>query len=370
MSDTPMEQERRQYLPQYAEQMQDEISLIDLYRMLVDGKKILFATLAIVVALSVVYLLLASKVYQVTAMLLEPSADQLVLTNRTVVNPNLDGSNSKALFLPKKIFEEYKVAVKGSKTWNLFIEAYPKYFIENAAIDSNEATDSFVESIHNPLVISEDKEYPGPHILLEYDTSNREQSDEVLTQYLAFTKEQLVQAQIKLHKQQVEQKIAALQFKIKTSRTQEKVKRQDSIVRLESDLAIAKKLGIKDNRMMALQNTTSLTVVASNMDIPRYMRGTKVLAAELDALKNRSSDDAFIKGLREWQQEVDRLRLIKYLPEQFQPFILDGAINKPKSPIKPKKRLVLALAIVLGLFVGVFAVFFFEFTKKAAQSKP
>ena len=362
MPDTQAGKERRHYLRRNADTMQDEISLVDLYQVLVKGKKILMTTVAIVVALGVLYLILAAKVYQVTAMLLEPSADQLVLTNRTVVNPHLDAGDSKALFVAKEIFDEYKFKLKRNKSWNLFIAAYPEYFA------GNKAPDPAGESIHNPLVITEDKEYPGPHILVEYDSGNKDKSNEVLTQYLAFAGNGFVQDLIKLHKQKVEQKIDLLEFKIKASRAQEKIRREDNIVRLENDLDIATKLDIKENRMMTLHDKSSLTVVASNINIPRYMHGTKVLLAELDVLKNRGSDDAFIKGLRDWQQEADRLKLIKYLPEQFQPFILDGAINEPKSPIKPKKRLILALSVVLGLFLGIFAVFFFEFIKKAGQS--
>jgi len=362
MPDTQTGQERRHYLRRDADSMQDEISLIDLYRVLAKGKKILLATMVGVVALSVVYLLLASKVYQVSAMVLEPSVDQLVLTNRTVVNPNIDATNSKALFETKDIFEKYKIAVKSSETWTLFVESHPDL------ITQKKATESGHESIRNPLSLAEDKEYPGPHILVEYESNDKEKSDEVLTQYLTFARGLLVKGLIKNHRQKIEQKIAALEFKIKASRTHEKFKREDEITRLESDLAIAKKLGIKENRMMTLQDKSSLTVVASNMDIPRYLRGARVLTAELDVLKSRVSDDAFIKDLRIWQQEVSRLKLIKYLPEQFQPFILDGAINEPKSPIKPKRSLMLALSVVLGLFLGIFAVFFFEFTKKAGQS--
>ena len=117
-----------------------------------------------------------------------------------------------------------------------------------------------------------------------------------------------------------------------------------------------------------MQDKSSLTVVASNLEIPRYMRGTKVLTAELEALKSRTSDDAFIKGLREWQQEVARLKQIEYQPERFEPYILDGAINKPVAPIKPQRSLILALSVVLGLFLGIFAAFFSEFIKKAAQT--
>ena len=363
MSDNQVAQDRRQYRSAYPEQDQDEISLIDLYLVLVNGKKILFATMIIVVLAAVVYLLLATKVYQVTAMLLEPTADQLVLTNTNVINPNIDEKQSKSLFVPKEIFEQYKVELKSNETWNLFVEAHPTFFGK-----SKKTPDLEIVSEHNPLIIAEDKEYPGPHILVEYDSNDKDQASDVITQYLAFARLQFIESLINQHKQKIEEKIAVLEFKIKSSRAQAKIKREDEIARLENDYAIAKKLNIKENRMLAVQDKSSLTVVASNMDIPRYMRGTRVLAAELEALINRASDDAFIEGLRDWQQEVSRLKQIKFTPEQFRPFTLDGAVNKPNSPDKPKKTLVLALSIVLGLFLGVFAVFFFEFAKKARSA--
>lgn len=353
MSDTQAGKERRHYLRRNADTMQDEISLIDLYRVLVNGKKILLATMATIIVLAVVYLILTPKVYQVTARLLEPTADKLVLTINAVSDP--------ARYVPKDIFEKYMIELKKNETWNLFINANSDFSPDG----SNEGVSN--PSVDNPLVITKDKAYPGPHILLKYDTNDKEKSDQVISQYLGFARNLLIQQLIILHKQEVEQKVAELKSKIKTSRVQEKIKREDNIVRLKNDLDIANKLNIKENRMMTLQSKTSLTVVASNMNIPRYMRGTRVLEAELEALQNRSTDDAFIKGLRDWQQEVNRLKLIKYTPEQFQPFILDGAINEPKSPIKPKKKLVLVLSAILGLFLGIFAVFFFEFTKKATQ---
>ena len=362
MSEDQVAQDRRQYRPAYSEQEQDEISLIDLYLVLVKGKKILFATMIFVVLAAVAYLLLVTKVYQVTAMLLEPTADQLVLTNTNVVNPNIDVKQTKFLFEPKDIFEQYKVELKSNETWNLFVEAHPDSF------GKNKTPDSEIVSEHNPLVIATDKEYPGPHMLIEYDSDDKDQASDILTQYLGFARLQFVESLINQHKQKIEQKIANLEFNIKSSRAQAKIKREDEIARLENDYAIAKKLNIQENRMLAVQDKSSLTVVTSNMDIPRYMRGTRVLAAELDALKNRPSDDAFIEGLRDWQQEVSRLKQIQFAPKQFQPFTLDGAVNKPDSPIKPKKTLVLALSIVLGLFLGVFAVFFFEFAKKARSA--
>jgi len=109
--------------------------------------------------------------------------------------------------------------------------------------------------------------------------------------------------------------------------------------------------------------------VASNMNVPRYMRGTKVLAAELESLRNRASGDPFIKGLREKQQKLENLQMIKFEAAQFSPFILDGTIHAAKK-IKPKSSLILALGFVLGIFLGLFMAFIVEFIQKTHNSQP
>jgi chain length determinant protein (polysaccharide antigen chain regulator) len=362
MTENQGQQERRNFLRRRSDQFQDEISLVDLYLVLVRRKKEVIVTLVVVILLAIIYLLLATKLYQARAMLLEPRADQLTLTNSTVVNPNLNPDDLNPLYKPKEIFEAFKVEVKQRETWNKFIKANSELFTDGKKAIAG-------RSDNNPFLIDQDKDYPGPHIVLKFNTQEKDQAAQVLGEYLKFSKTLFTSHLIKQHKQDVQRKIASLESRIKASRVAEKQKREDEITRLENDLIIARKLNIKDNKMLALQDKSTLTVVASNLDIPRYMRGTRVLTAELEALKNRSSDDAFIKGLRDWQREVARLKQIAYLPENFEPYILDGQIKPPGfMPAQPKIRLVLVLSIVLGIFLGIFAAFFSEFIKKAAQT--
>jgi chain length determinant protein (polysaccharide antigen chain regulator) len=58
---------------------------------------------------------------------------------------------------------------------------------------------------------------------------------------------------------------------------------------------------------------------------------------------------------------------VQFTPALFHPYRLDGEITTPKSPLKPKKTLVLVLGVVLGLFLGIFAAFIAEFVSKARE---
>ena len=70
MSENHAQLERRQYLRRQSDQTQDEISLIDLYLVLVCRKKVILFAFTVIVALSIIYLMVAPKIYQVSAMLL------------------------------------------------------------------------------------------------------------------------------------------------------------------------------------------------------------------------------------------------------------------------------------------------------------
>jgi len=71
------------------------------------------------------------------------------------------------------------------------------------------------------------------------------------------------------------------------------------------------------------------------------------------------------------QHEAERLRLARLLtPPHVQATELLGGIGVPAAPVKPKKVLVLALAVVLGLMGGVMLAFLAELIAKAkAQSR-
>ncbi|RLQ21189.1 hypothetical protein DWB85_14000 [Seongchinamella sediminis] len=194
--------------------------------------------------------------------------------------------------------------------------------------------------------------------------------------------------QDRLRKLQLEDEIAAM----KAMAAKE---RQDQIIRLEEALAVARDLQITEPTTLAVMaqrragsgGSVAVTADLSQVSEPIYLKGTRVLSAELAALRARESDDQHIPELRQLEMELallDSNRKIEVLKarEDFAPFIdgawelreeiseLEGLLFQnfdglslmrvdqpavvPTSPIKPRKSLILSAALVAGGMLGVF----------------
>ena len=103
-----------------------------------------------------------------------------------------------------------------------------------------------------------------------------------------------------------------------------------------------------------------------NVDIatattPLYYLGYEALMTEITILKNRKSDDPFIAGLRDLQEELALLRTIEFDKEKLRAVNIDQAAYPPKSAIKPDRRFIVSLVTIAGLFSGIFLTLFIEF---------
>ncbi len=349
MYDTDSIEERRRILRRNSDQFQDEISLHDLYLVLVKRKMTIMITVAVCVIASLLYVLFATKIYQASARIIIPTVDDLVLSKQF-----------KEDLEPATIFTEFQTLLLKDGSWDDFAVGHEKLF--------KSRDDSDNEITKNPLKLGEDKTFVGEHVLVSYDSTDQVNITSILEKYLGFAKLRYIDNLISARKRRVTRDIELLELEIKQARKFETLKRQDQIAVLESNIAIAKKLNIVDNRQFTMQEKNKLTVVAGNMNVPPYMRGTKVLTAELESLQNRPSGDPYIPGLREKQQKLQKLQKIKFEAAQFSPFILDGTIHEAKK-IKPKSHLILALGFVLGIFLGLFMAFIVEFVQKTQNSQ-
>ena len=106
----------------------------------------------------------------------------------------------------------------------------------------------------------------------------------------------------------------------------------------------------------------------SKSSTPLYYRGYRALNAEINILKNRKSDDPFIIGLRDLQEKLALLRSIKIEEEGIHAVTVDQAAYPPKNRIKPNRRLIVSLGTVVGLFLGIFLVFFVSFVQKQKET--
>jgi len=328
----------------YTADRADEFSLLDIYFVLVKRKKIIIFTVIICVLLSLVYVSTATKKYQVSVRLLMPSPDDLILS-------------TKAKLSPEKVFKDFKISLLRDKLWNSFVS-------ENQDSFNDGKKDLTPGHIENPIELELDSKFVGEHFVARYKSTNAELSALILERYINFVEKDFVQNIVTVYRGQLSRDIAGIKANIRSARKYEKIKRADQMSKLDSELSIAKSLGIHNSREFVLKDESKLTVLTGNTTVPHYMRGTKILEAELASLNERKSDDPYIPGLRENQLKLDSLKSVVINADLIRPFIIDGKIQVPVK-ISPKGRMAFAVGILLGFILGAIIAFIAEFVQKA-----
>ena len=112
-----------------------------------------------------------------------------------------------------------------------------------------------------------------------------------------------------------------------------------------------------------IQNT-QMNVDIATATTPLYYLGLEALATEISILRNRQSDDPFIVGLRDLQEELALLKSIEFDKENMSAVHIDQAAYQSKHRFKPDRKLIVSLATIVGLFSGIFLAFFVEFVQK------
>jgi chain length determinant protein (polysaccharide antigen chain regulator) len=146
-----------------------------------------------------------------------------------------------------------------------------------------------------------------------------------------------------------------LEHEINNERETGEKARGDSITKLREALIVAQAAGLQRPAMM-LGNSPNGVVGSMEGDLV-FMRGVEALSAEIKNLENRSSDDAFINHLRDLQGKQNFYKQLAAMPLELKMYRYDGSVELPDYAIKPKKALVILLALVLGVMLGVLFAF-------------
>jgi chain length determinant protein (polysaccharide antigen chain regulator) len=154
---------------------------------------------------------------------------------------------------------------------------------------------------------------------------------------------------------EVEVRKKGVNDQIQTLRDVAAVARQGLITRVENALQIAEAIGLE----IPPPGSSVITVGSGTRTMDAdgalmYLRGAKALRSELEQLKQRTSDDAYIPELGDLLKKRTLLDNIDLNPERLTVAIIDRAAVAPEDPIKPRKRVIILLGLVLGALLGVF----------------
>ncbi|WP_445672747.1 LPS O-antigen chain length determinant protein WzzB [Pseudomonas inefficax] len=149
---------------------------------------------------------------------------------------------------------------------------------------------------------------------------------------------------------EAEVRAGALQLELDNLRENGQRQRDDKVTRLQEALRIATTIGLENPPLI---NGEVSKALPSKMDGElTYMRGSKALAAEIANLQQRKSEDPFISELRDIQTRQQFYQGLVSAKRDINVYKLDGTIEQPDVPVKPKRNLIIALGVIVGFGLG------------------
>jgi len=339
---------------------EDEINLLDLWRVLWQRKMIVLGTALAAAIMAVAYALLATSVYKAEAFLLPPSA-------QNVQGLNVQGLNVQG-YTPEQVYDLF---IRNLQSRALRRHYFDAHKLADALAPDREQDANinriFEEDFNKMLSVSRDKKNKA-RVDVSYQGSDAKLAAQWVNDMVAEANTATVRTLAGDVASKLENSKRELREKIAVSRQFAEQRRMDRIAELEEAIHMAADLGIKEDPLLS-QVTGKSTIAVNQMDSPLYMRGTRALQAEVTSMRTRKSDDPFIFNLRDLQEKLAKLDSIHIDPSKISAVQIDQAAEVPDRRIKPKRKLIVMLGLLGGLMLGIFAAFFAEFMDKARREQ-
>ncbi len=340
-----------QFYPQYLAQPEDEINLVDLWLVLVKRWRLIFSVIVVSVVIAVALALWLPRTYQAEIHLLPP------------LEKDVQGMQGMQGMKPEDVFIQVQGNLKSKAALKVFFEAEKLIDIlapeRNAKLNEQSVLNAFQESFH----FNADKK-DKRLFSVTLDWSDQEQVADLLNRYIEMIAAQTKKEILSKAKGDLLQNKITVEQAIASKRAMAAQRRSDEIARLSEALLIAQTLNITNSESSSLLKNVDFSQSQESNPIALFSQGSNALQAQISALKSRKTDDPYIKGIRELQEQLMMLNnKLLVFNDDFKVVRIDQQAFRPDSPIKPKKRLIVALGGVLGLMLGIFAAFFFNFVE-------
>lgn len=319
-----------------------EISLMELFHIFYQKKRVLVLTTLLGLVLGFAVVFFSKPVYEAAIKVTAASEGDIAAFN-------LGRSWNKSALKPMSAEDIYLIfnnELLSETAKNAFFNQFYLSSLSQQQKEKYSSAQIYASFIKNFAIIEHPKGVSEPFskFTVAIRGNNPQQVAMWLKQFLRVVQEQTLTKILNNIKQQNSVLVYNLQQQIDRARETAKVERYDRITQLKETMRVAQ---------LARQNEDDLFDSAPNS---KYPPNLALLRAEINNLSERKSDDAFIPKLRTLQAELGFYKSLAVKRNQVAVFHLDGTIETPNMPIAPKKRLIMMVALVLGLLAGVFAV--------------
>jgi chain length determinant protein (polysaccharide antigen chain regulator) len=348
----------------------DEIDLADLVRSLWDGKWVVINTTIATVIAALIYLIAVPKTYE-GALEISPLPSfqaQVYLTFNETELISIDSKQFETLFIEDILkYEALEFFLKE----NSYLKKLENESELEFSVRISDVAREFTVSKPNNKTDREQQ----PKWTIALETQQPELATKVVSDALSVVNDNVnrqVQSTmdrlLDAYSRGITRELKDIDTTISIAINNEKLKTQFRLAFLDEQASLARAIGIDKNTLTAQTFTTQSALVTSvNKEDPFYLRGYIAIEKEMEILSSRQSPQLFIpeiisNELRKQQLLKDvsittAKQLIALTPigtEAFEAVSYDLASIDFQS--KTKTSLILALSIVLGGMLGIFAL--------------
>ena len=347
----------------------DEISFVDLFRVIARRKRTILFSFLVAVSLALVYVLFAEPVYRAKAHLLPPHQEDIqgLLINYAA----LEGLGIER-YTPDLVYTIFLRNLNSRGLRREFFDArhLADHYVSRQEADADLDINKIFESRFNEnLQVRMDKQDPS-FVVASLADSDPELSAQWLNQFVELANERTTYQLSSDINVAIQGEIERVQYELDRKRKSAMQSKQDTIIMLKEELRIAKVLGIEGaGYFPGRSGNKRAEITVNTAKLPPYVRGSKALEAEISVLESRKSEEPFIKGLRDLQESLALLENISINPDTVSAATVDAPASTPYRAEKPRRALIMIVAIILGVMGGIFMVFIAEFLSKFRQEQ-
>lgn len=345
----------------YSPEKNDEIDLLELCATLWRRKWVIIATVVVIVIPTIIWLMLQPSVYK-----LEVSFDQTSAYDIQPLQPSSlphESPYTIEKLESEEFYQAFLTQINSLNTKRLFWKKLTQKPLSEEGVSEVTKNDMAFKKFFKSftLIPPNQKNVNTNFSQLTLETSEPEADAKLLTDYIAFANDRVIDKFVRQLNKSYAAKLNQLDFDYDTLNRREQQKLEDKLLQLNEWLGIARSLKIEETPYEQLTGV-ELTVV----DGREYLLGTQVLSEEIKALEARSTKplSAFVPELRqmEYSKEIltNDLKKIDKAKDDVQSFYLASAVESSVDPVKPKKILILLGAILVSGIIGIIIAFILE----------
>lgn len=323
----------------------DEIDLLELVQGVWRQKFWGGIVAAAVIGLAMIYVVLASPVYEAKLYIRPPAQNDVAQLNF--------GRGEGTGLQPLSAKDVYSVYLRALQS-----EAVREKFFRGAFLstlseeDRKGSRDALFAQFNSMLTVAQVARDMPDRFVITADVEDPQLAANWVSNYAEMAADRAKDELLSGTRSDISIMADNLEQQIRASRASAANQRADQIAKLNEALRVAKSIGLE--KPPIISNTLSSEVSAGMDGSLIYMRGSRALEAEIDNLESRTSDDPYIPGLREKQEKLNFMRNLKIDPSLVAMYQQDGAVSQPDKPIKPRKAIIMAFAVLAGLAIGAF----------------